>query len=463
VTEVPTADRLQTSLQVGAARNLSTTTKSRPQMVGVSPRWLLRQLPWVSVDAGSYRVNRRLTRSVGDGRVGFVQTGSDVRVIPADLRELAGLHSFTDEQVLTGLAGRFGIRRPVAGAVLAEAGAPVDELILIAHGKVSRLVPGRYGGSAVLDVLGDGDHAGSDLLTDRDGVWEHTLRARTGCVLLTLPVRRLEEFLDAVPALRAHLDRPIEADSSTAYNKYGEAAVALAAGHEGEPVLPGSFVDYAPEPREYQLSVVQTGLRVHTRVSDLYRRPMDQTEQQIRLAVEELKERQEYELLNHPDFGLLHDAAFGQRLRTRTGPPAPEDLDELLSRRRSTEFFLAHPLTIAAFRRECTARGLYPDSVLVEGVPHTGWRGVPVLPSNKIPISRQRTSSVLAMRIGASSSGVIGLRPTAVPDELEPGISLRFTGIDDRAVASYLVSSYFSAAVLVPDALGMLEDVEIGR
>ena len=28
---------------------------------------------------------------------------------------------------------------------------------------------------------------------------------------------------------------------------------------------------------------------------------------------------------------------------------------------------------------------------------------------------------------------------------------------------TYLVSAYYSAAVLVPDALGILEDVEIGR
>ncbi len=36
-------------------------------------------------------------------------------------------------------------------------------------------------------------------------------------------------------------------------------------------------------------------------------------------------------------------------------------------------------------------------------------------------------------------------------------------GIDEKAVMSYLVSAYFSAAVLVPDALGILENVEIGR
>jgi hypothetical protein len=30
-------------------------------------------------------------------------------------------------------------------------------------------------------------------------------------------------------------------------------------------------------------------------------------------------------------------------------------------------------------------------------------------------------------------------------------------------VMSYLVSAYYSAAILVPDALGVLENVEIGR
>jgi hypothetical protein len=36
-------------------------------------------------------------------------------------------------------------------------------------------------------------------------------------------------------------------------------------------------------------------------------------------------------------------------------------------------------------------------------------------------------------------------------------------GISDKAIISYLVSAYYSAAILVPDALGILEDVEIGH
>jgi hypothetical protein len=93
----------------------------------------------------------------------------------------------------------------------------------------------------------------------------------------------------------------------------------------------------------------------------------------------------------------------------------------------------------------------------------TAWRGVPIFPCNKIPITAHRTSSIIAMRTGIEDEGVIGLHQTGIPDEVEPGCNVRFMGIDDKAIMSYLVSAYYSVAVLVPDALGVLENVEIGR
>jgi hypothetical protein len=59
----------QMSLSTAAARNLASTTRTVPQMQGITPRWLLKMLPWVEVVGGAYRVNRRLTYAVGDGRV----------------------------------------------------------------------------------------------------------------------------------------------------------------------------------------------------------------------------------------------------------------------------------------------------------------------------------------------------------------------------------------------------------
>lgn len=99
--------------------------------------------------------------------------------------------------------------------------------------------------------------------------------------------------------------------------------------------------------------MAQTVLRVHTRVADLYNQPMNQTHQQLRLTVRELRERQEHELVNNPEFGLLHNADFDQRIQTHCGPPTPDDLDDLLSMRRGTQYLFAHPKAIAAFGEGC--------------------------------------------------------------------------------------------------------------
>ncbi|WP_231647105.1 family 2B encapsulin nanocompartment shell protein [Planomonospora sphaerica] len=244
-------------------------------------------------------------------------------------------------------------------------------------------------------------------------------------------------------------------------NAYGEAEIALTAGHRGEPVLPGTFVDYELAPREYELSVAQTVLRVHTRVADLYNEPMDQTEQQLRLTIEALRERQEHELVNNREFGLLHNADPRQRLRPRSGPPTPDDLDDLLCRRRSSHCFLAHPRAIAAFGRQCNRRSLYPATAEIDGARVMAWRGVPILPCDKIPISAAGLTSIMVLRTGAEKQGVVGLRRTGLAGEREPGLSVRFMGIDEHAVISYLVTAYYSVAVLVPDALGVLEGVEV--
>jgi hypothetical protein len=190
---------------------------------------------------------------------------------------------------------------------------------------------------------------------------------------------------------------------------------------------------------------------------------MDQVEQQLRLTVEALRERQEHELINNPEFGLLPSVDHAQRIHTRSGPPTPDDLDNLLCRRRKTRLFLAHPRTIAAFGRECGRAGLEPGRVEVGGSRQLAWRGLPVLPCDKIPVTGAGTSSILALRTGVADEGVIGLHQTGIPDEYEPGLSVRFMGVTPKGIASYLVSTYYSVAVLVPDALGVLDNVEITR
>jgi hypothetical protein len=450
------------SLGTAAARNLATTTKSVPQMQEISSRWLLKLLPWVEAKGGAYRVNRRLSYTVGDGRITFTTTGAEVRVIPQELRELPVLRGFDDTAALRGLADRFAQQEFAPGDIIVREGQPADRLFLIAHGKVNKMGSGAYGDQTVLGVLADGDYFGDQVLADEQSNWQFTVKALTACTVLVLPRHAFEQMNGGSSALREHIRRTTSGPRRP-QNPYGEAAIEVSSGHEGEPPLPGTFVDYETSPREYELSVAQTVLRVHSRVADLFNHPMNQVEQQLRLTIEALRERQEDELVNNRDFGLLHNADLCQRAYTRTGPPTPDDLDELLALVwKDPAFFLAHPRAIAAFGRECSKRGLYPQSVDVGGHQVPAWRGVPIFPCNKIPVTETRTTSLLLMRTGEEKQGVIGLHQTGIPDEYQPGLSVRFMGISEQAIISYLVSAYYSAAVLVPDALAVLENVEIG-
>jgi hypothetical protein len=227
--------------------------------------------------------------------------------------------------------------------------------------------------------------------------------------------------------------------------------------------LPSTFVDYVENPREYNLSAVNTVLDVHTRVSDLYSKPYNQISEQLRLTIEIIKERQESELINNEEYGLLNSVVASQKIKTRLGPPTPDDLDELITKVwKEPGFFLLHPLAIAAFGRECTRRGVPPPTISLFGSQFITWRGIPLIPSDKLPIQNNK-SKIILLRTGENRQGVVGLFQPGLPGEQSPGLSVRFMGINNKAIASYLVSLYCSLAVLVDDAIAVLEDVELGN
>jgi hypothetical protein len=262
---------------------------------------------------------------------------------------------------------------------------------------------------------------------------------------------------------------PVEAGTYRVNRVKSEAAPEVACGARDERVLPESFVDYVDDPRELSLSQISTVLEVHTRVSDLYSQPHDQIKEQLRLAVEAVKERQEAELINNAEYGLLNNVAPSYKIATRTGAPTPDDLDELISRIwKEPAFFLAHPRAIAAFGRECTRRGVPPPTVNLFGASFLTWRGIPLVPSDKVRIDgvtgqAAGKTNILLLRVGEQKLGVIGLYQPGLPGEQTPGLSVRFMGIDRSAIASYLISLYCSAAVLTEDALGVLTNVEVGH
>ncbi len=227
--------------------------------------------------------------------------------------------------------------------------------------------------------------------------------------------------------------------------------------------LPEIYVDYEEKPREYTLCAVTTVLDLQTRISDMYRAPHDQIKEQLRLIIEKVKERQENELINNSGYGLLSNVDSSMRVKTRKGAPTPDDLDELISRVwKEPAFFLAHPRAIAAFGRECTRRGVPPPTVNIFGSPFVTWRGIPIVPTDKLGIKGDKTS-ILLLRTGEKKQGVVGLFQPGIPGEVMPSLSVRFMGINHRAVASYLISLYCSLAVLTEDALGVLENVSVDQ
>ncbi|MDQ4093928.1 MAG: cyclic nucleotide-binding domain-containing protein, partial [Actinomycetota bacterium] len=258
-------DRPQLSLATDAARNLATTTKSQPQMQEITSRWLLRVLPWVEASGGTFRVNRRASYAVGDGRMTFTMNGdAEIRVIPEELRELPMLRNFTEHpDVLSAIADQFEQREIDAGSTIVNRGDPADQLVLIAHGKVNKIGPGKYGEPIVLAVLADGDYFGDRELVQSQDTWTYTVKAVTPCKILALSDQAFQRVVDQSEPLRDSVDW-YRANAERPQNEYGEAVIKLASGHAQEDPLDGTFADYELKPREYQLSVAQTVLRVHT-------------------------------------------------------------------------------------------------------------------------------------------------------------------------------------------------------
>ena len=461
---------LQRSVTTSVARNLATTTKTSPKMMSITPRWLLRLLPWVQVDGGTYRVNRTKVELTKAERIGVDVSDQAASFAPEALRSVP-LFSKLPDAIISRMASRFKTETVSLGNKLIVEGEDRSKFFIIAQGQVEVLSKGVHGSDLRLALLTEGEFFGeTDLLSDKpSGV---TVRTITPCILLTLSREDLDAALKEAPKLLEEFTRALAEHKEllSTVNRYGERNIDLVSGFAENVEIPETFVDYSATPKEYSLSSVQTVVRVHTRVSDLYNNPYDQLEEQMRLTVEGIKERQEWELINSKKFGLINSADPAMRISTRYGAPTPDDLDELLALVwKKPAFFLAHPKAIAAFERECTWRGVPPVTVDLFGVPAITWRGVPLVPCDKLEIKSRHqsnqwlgTTSILLLRTGETDQGVVGLHQAGIPGEILPSLSARLMGLDSLGVASYLLTLYFSCAVLTDDALGILENVEVG-
>ena len=156
------------------------------------------------------------------------------------------------------------------------------------------------------------------------------------------------------------------------------------------PDLPETFVDYDDKPREYVLKAVTTvstcrrACRISTASPSIRSRSSCAPDRE---GQGEAGRRARQQRRVRPP---QQRRAVACASSTRAGAPTPDDLDELIARVwKEPAFFLAHPRAIAAFGRECTRRGVPPPTVTLFGSPFLTWRGLPLVPCDKLHVERQ--------------------------------------------------------------------------
>ena len=464
-------DKNQT-ISIKAARNLTHTDKTNPMLVAMSPKLLLKLLPWREVPGGTLRINRTKLIFKGNGRVTIEFGDGGVPIVtPAAFRLIPAFYNLPAE-LATKFCSDLKMEQFDIGKTLVKEGEDRDKLFILADGSAELVKKGNRGEELRLKVIGSGDYFGEEELV-ADHISQVTVRTLTKCVFFTLSKKDLNKTLNSNKKYKTVYEQAIHEylELKAGSNEYGEHRVEIKSGYLDIEELPTTFVDYIEDPVEIPMNSIESILRVHTRVSDLYNNPINQLQMQIGITMAYIYESQESGIINDPNYGLLARCDPSMRIQPKDGTPTPDDLDNLLALvwKRPT-FFLAHPRAIAAFARECTFRGTPPPTVEIDGQKMITWRGLPLVPSDKIKVdghelSRSgsgRTSILLVRAGGEDVQGVTGMYQTKTPGEIAPGLSVRMMGIDEKAIASYLMTLYYNVAILTEDALAVLENVEVG-
>ena len=187
--------------------------------------------------------------------------------------------------------------------------------------------------------------------------------------------------------------------------------------------------------------------------------PHDQVNEQLRLAVEMIKERQEDELVNNAELRPA-DTTCARQTSTPAAARRPRTTwtSSSPTSGRSRHSSSAHPRGDRRVRpRVHPARSTAADGRRMFGSQFITWRGIPMVPCNKIPVER-RARPDPARCAPAKSTGRHRPVPAGPAGRADPGPVGALHGHQPQAIASYLISLYCSVAVLTDDALGVLEE-----
>ena len=281
MSDLPAGTEQRQSVSTSAARNLATTTKTRAQWAALTPRWVLHLLPGFASTAARTASTGCACSTPRSGRSASRRwRGSrscrwpSCRRSPLPGRATPALQAITDA---------LEVERHDAGTVLIAEGQPGRQVLPARRGH-GRGVDHRLAGPAAPAARSGrrrGIRRGGPAV--RRPAQRHGHRARG-------PAPSSRSRGRSSTTLMAARSRPAGGDAGTwpsgasasapRWTSTASTRSRSEAGHHGEPVLPETFVDYDEEPREYPLSVVQTIVRVHTRVE----RPLQQPDRPARGA-----------------------------------------------------------------------------------------------------------------------------------------------------------------------------------
>ena len=175
-----------------AAQKLATTTKSVPQMVGITPRYLSRLLPWVEVNSGTYRVNRQKVVLAQDGKIKFDFEGGKRHIQGRHLKTLS-LFRNVDDEILENLAGKFNGEAFGPGEIIINEGDQGDKFYIIMSGKAEARQVGKLDRDIRLGILNEGSYFGETALL-MDSPRMATVEAVTQTSVLGLERKDFDRF-----------------------------------------------------------------------------------------------------------------------------------------------------------------------------------------------------------------------------------------------------------------------------
>ena len=274
-------NNIQRSITASTARKLANTTKTAPQMGSITPRLLLKLLPWTQVESGTYRVNRTKVELKKAERIAIQYVKGQPTFTTKNLRHIP-LFQNIDQKIVADLASNFVAYEKKRGELLVKQGKDKQRFFIVASGQAEVFSIGDHNEELSIALLGSGEYFGeTDLLSAANSTV--SVRAVTDATFLALETPVLIDLLKKNPKFQEQFDNAVSESLrlKATLNEHGEKHIDLVSGHNEDNVIPETYIDYEEEPTEYSLNTLQTVVRVHTRVSDLYNSPFNQLEQQL--------------------------------------------------------------------------------------------------------------------------------------------------------------------------------------